>query len=218
MSVKFGTKSFRKLFLLRFTRELIMNSSSSQVFKLQKILEEEGIGKEPGKQIKEKIQEVIKAKEMEVSILSKRRDEIEKGKIPFIKRKSFPFESFKEVRLTIPETRLPPRFDYLRPVPMEHKVDLGKLNPLLSDPFVKIIECNGANENIIVKGNMGEKKTGIILDKEEINNLINIFSKETRIPIQEGIYKVVLGRLIFLAIISEVVGSKFIIKKMAFRR
>jgi len=61
---------------------------------------------------------------------------------------------------------------------------------------------------------MGIKKTGIILDKEEIDNIIQRFSRETKIPVQEGIFKVVAGRLIFLAIISEIVGSKFTIKKM----
>ncbi len=136
--------------------------------------------------------------------------------MPPVQRKSFAFEP--KSRLTIPETRLPPHFDYLKPVPTEHKINLGKLNPLLNDQFVKIIECNGADKNIVVKGNMGEKQTAIVLNKEEIDDLIDFFSKETKIPVQEGVYKVVLGNLIFLAIISKVVGSKFIIKKMVARR
>jgi hypothetical protein len=65
-----------------------------------------------------------------------------------------------------------------------------------------------------VQGAMGTKKTGIVLSKEEIDETVQRFSRETRIPIQEGIFKVVVGNLIFLAIISEIVGSKFIIKKM----
>ena len=91
---------------------------------------------------------------------------------------------------------------------------LGKIDPLIEDPFVKIIECEGAGKYLIVKGKMGEKQTGIILNKNEIDEVIHKFEIETKIPAQEGIYKVVLGRLVFLAIISEVVGSKFIIRKM----
>ena len=45
--------------------------------------------------------------------------------------------------LRIPEIRLPPRLQYLRPRPTELEIDLAKLNPLVKDQAVKIIECNG---------------------------------------------------------------------------
>lgn len=101
---------------------------------------------------------------------------------------------------------------------MNKEIDLGKINPLIRDFMVKTIECYGAGENLVVQGNMGTKKTGIILTKEEIEDIIQRFSKETKIPAQEGIFKVVAGRLIFLAIISSIVGSKFIIKKMLYEQ
>lgn len=123
-------------------------------------------------------------------------------------------ESFKELKIVIPETRFPSHIQYIKPVPVNKEIDLGKLNPLIADRFVKIIECYGPNENLFVKGNMGVKKTGINLTDEEIKNIINKFSEETRIPVNEGIFKVALGRLMFSAIISETVGSKFIISKI----
>jgi hypothetical protein len=61
---------------------------------------------------------------------------------------------------------------------------------------------------------MGEQKTEIKLNKKEIDDVINKFSELTKIPVSEGIYKVVFGKLILLAVISDVVGSKFLIKKM----
>ena len=94
-------------------------------------------------------------------------------------------------------------------------IDLGKLHPLIRDPLVKVIECNGPDEKIIVIGAMGRKNTKIILTKEEINNTINKFSEAAKIPVHEGVFKVVFGTLIFSAMISEVVSSKFLIRKMA---
>jgi hypothetical protein len=133
---------------------------------------------------------------------------------PLVAPKNAPHSFPLRIRLSIPESRFPAHIQYVKPIPTEKEIELGKINPLIGDYKVKTIECYGPGENIIVQGDMGTKKTGIILDKEEIDNIIQRVSRETKIPIQEGIFKVVSGRLIFLAIISEIVGSKFIIKKM----
>jgi hypothetical protein len=229
---------FKKFFLLEFTKQLIRHSSSTDIFKLETILEKEK--KEIIEGAKEKIKERIKSREEET--LTKFR-EIEEGKIP--ERRSIvhapigmfesqdvrnnPFKDAfknknisiknnynpnKQVKLYIPDSKFPLHIQYIKPVPVNKDIELGKLNPLLNDPMVKIIECYGQGENVIVQGGMGTKKTGIILDKEEIDNIIQRFSRETKIPAQEGVFKVVAGRLIFLAIVSEAIGSKFIIKKM----
>ena len=63
---------------------------------------------------------------------------------------------------------------------------------------------------------MGTKRTNIILSKEDISDVIKKFSETTKIPLQEGIFRVAIGKLILSAIISEVIGSKFIIKKMMY--
>jgi hypothetical protein len=131
-----------------------------------------------------------------------------------ISRNNYFKNQSKKIGLSIPESKFPPHLQYIQPVPMNKEIELGKINPLINDQMVKIIECYGPGENIVVQGNMGIKRTGIILDKEDINNIIERFSKETKIPAQEGIFKVVVGKLIFMAIISNVISSKFIIKKM----
>lgn len=131
--------------------------------------------------------------------------------------KNIPYQDpFRKIELWMPDVNLPPHIQYLKPVPINKSIDLGKLNPLINNPMVKRIECYGANENIGVKGGMGAKKTAIVLTKEEIEDIINRFSKETKIPVQEGIYKVVSGRLVLLAVISSVAGIKFTINKMSF--
>ena len=90
-----------------------------------------------------------------------------------------------------------------------------KLNPLIKDPAVRTIEVN-PDEKVIVTGTMGTKPTSIILSKEDIDKIIKKFSETAKIPVYEGIFRVVVGKLILSAIISDVVGSKFIIKKMMY--
>lgn len=210
---------FKKRFLLEFTRQLILNSAPLEVLKLREIIKEDYSRKkiEQRDEIKEKVKEALNPDDVyEKSNMPKESfSGIEKSWAkPNIKRKSFPFETFKSVRLTIPETNLPERLRYLMPSPVNQDIDLGKLSPLIKDHFVRTIECRGPNSNILVTGKMGEKKTSIILDNNEINEIIQIFSQASKIPVQEGIYKVAVGRLIFMAIISDIVGSRFIIKKM----
>lgn len=117
--------------------------------------------------------------------------------------------------LRIPAPRLPKRFSYLRPTPKNVNIELGKLNSLINDPGVRAIECQGPNTGIFVSGSMGRKKTNIVLSNDEINQIIDKFSEETKIPAGEGVYRVVAGNLIFSAVISSVTNKRFIIRKMA---
>ena len=117
--------------------------------------------------------------------------------------------------LKIPETKLPPQFAYLRPYATNKiELDLGELNPFLADSAVNAIESNGPDKAVIVKGAMGTKPTNVILSEEEIENIIQVFSKKSKIPANEGAVKIVLGKYELSAIISEETGSKFIIKKL----
>ncbi len=118
--------------------------------------------------------------------------------------------------LRVPETRLPPQFAYLKPTAaVEIELNLGKLNPFLYDPAVNVIESNGPEQAIMVKGRMGTKPTNIILSKEEIDQIIQIFSKKSKIPAGEGAVKIALGKYILSAIVSEEAGSRFIIQKLS---
>jgi hypothetical protein len=121
----------------------------------------------------------------------------------------------RPARLFIPETRMPQSLDYLKPAFVENKTttDWQKLNPLIKDNAVRTIEVT-PDEKIIVSGSMGERTTNIILNNEEVNEIINKFSYVSRIPVSEGVYKVVVENLIFFAVISGVVGSRFVIQKI----
>jgi len=233
--LKQTSKNFKKFFLLEFTKELVRSTDIYKELRIKKevkaVIHKELIKQEPPQKEllkKDVLREVVKEK---IKRDSKRTSQLKKEEtLPEnfysltkpIKRQGpikpsplrDPFLYTIPAPLKIPEPRLPETVQYLRPIPTTRTIDLGKLNPLIRDPFVKIIECNGPNEKIIVMGRMGRKSTKIILTKEEINNIINKFSEAGKIPVHEGVFKVVFGRLIFSAIISEVIGSKFIIRKM----
>jgi|TARA_Y100000294_G_C8507895_1_gene317485 hypothetical protein len=227
--------SQKEIILLQFTNELIKHSAEGEVFKLKNILEKES--KERERNIKKQKlgfltnspnlgqskKELIEIKKItpEEEIKSELKDfssSIYKPNEAGISNKPLrhPIKKMSLSPIIVPKSKLPPRLQYLKPTPTDFEIDLEKLNPLIKDPLVKEIECIGVNKNIIVSGMMGRKKTDIILNREEVEQIIKIFSETAKIPIHEGVFKVVLGKLILSAVISNIIGSKFIIKKMIY--
>ena len=203
----------RQFILQEFIIEILKELESQRKEKLDEKIEETLNPSLKTKELEEEIEKPFP--KIETKFIQKTRLIQEpKKNIPPPRIKRFSKTSLGNLR--IPETRLPSRLQYLKPTPTKAEIDLGDLNPLLKDPAVKIIECDGAGKRIIVKGTMGIKPTAITLEKDEINEVIKKFSETTKIPIQEGIYKVVFGNLIFSSIFSEVISSKFIIRKMSY--
>lgn len=212
----------RELFLLLFTKEILKNSMGGMLH-LRKVIESEEKNRPQIKQTKSQIKTedrtpLIKSilsqepkPNEELSVLAPVRIKPHRKEIS-----GKPQEVFKYPPLKIPEPKLPVEFQYLRPIPTRKEIDLGKLNPLINDPAVQIIECEGPDKPIIVSGAMGRKPTPIILSNEDIEDIISKFSSASKIPVDVGVFKVVVGRLIFSAIISDVVPSRFIIRKMKF--
>ena len=115
-----------------------------------------------------------------------------------------------------PETKMP--INYPIPPPTTGEIDLGKINLLAKDTRVESIECQGPNKNILVKKNGLLQRTNISLTETEINKIIKNFSEKTRIPLIGGAFKAAFGNLIITAVISEYVGSRFILqRKRAFQ-
>lgn len=193
------SEDFRTFFLLSFTEELIKNSSQG-IYELEGIL---------GQKIKEKQEYPLTNQEFK-EVLSKKFDNFSKLKSAEAK----PIFRMPRV-LRIPEPRIPERFSYLRPIPTNKQIDLGRLNVLINDPKVEMIECNGADINLFVTGRMGRKTTRIALSIDEIRQILQKFSESAKIPLYEGVLKLVVGRLILSAINSNIVDPKFIIRKMA---
>ena len=124
---------------------------------------------------------------------------------------------YKEFNQSHNKLPLPQALKEIRPVPEKKEIDLERLNTFINDDSIKEIECQGEDVPIILRGNKGNKKTNIFLTSGEIDTVINEFSQKTKIPAQQGIYKVLYGNLSFVAIISNIGNTKFLIRKIPIR-
>ncbi len=228
------SKDFRASFLLRLTKELIENTEAYRSLKIKEELmgfitkeKSKTTAKSPAaeprikkREIKELVREKIKKESEKISEMGKdgllsepmiasrpmgkildKKKEVHIKKIP-------PF-------LRIPEPALPKTVSYLKPVPTSEEINLARLNVLIRDPLVKIIECNGPGENVLVIGMMGRKSSSIKLSPGEIEEIVGKFAATSRIPVNEGLFKAAVGNLVISAVISETVGIKFIIRKIS---
>jgi len=90
----------------------------------------------------------------------------------------------------------------------------GKIIPLLNDPSVTTIECDGKKKDIMVVRAGQRQRTRIVLQDEEIMNILDKVAEETHIPLIEGIFRASLPEFSVSAVVSKVVGSRFVIKKV----
>jgi len=201
------SEEFKQFFLLAFTKELIINSIADEFKRLevQEKIEKEILKKRTKEIIKEHDQALKLSPEKQLKAMTQFKP------LP----KPFKIKKVAPRKLIIPQTKFPQRLQYIQPTASiaPVKIDLGKLDPFIKDPGVQIIECDGPDVKIILK-TPAEKPTNVTLTKEEIDQVIKKFSEISKIPIQEGIFRVAVGNLLLSAIISGVIGSKFIIKKM----
>ncbi len=219
----------RTLFIKLFTQELIVNSKSkTEEIKAEGINIEKPQIAETEKKV-EKISEMIKPIEREKFIpsipkfeprrtspviapaptkpyvLSKPAGPLRPVTKPLEAQKQPPaLPSADSSRFTMPISTLPK---------IEGEISLGKLNIFLSDNAVTEIECPGPDKFILVKKIGQINLTKITLSQEEINEIIKSFSENARIPVISGIFKTSVKNLTLTAIISEFVGSRFILYK-----
>ncbi|OIO41442.1 hypothetical protein COX97_03330 [Candidatus Pacearchaeota archaeon CG_4_10_14_0_2_um_filter_05_32_18] len=176
-------------FLREFTKELVMNSLPQEY--------------------KEKKAEVEKIN----SILLKKNEEDDM--IPSI------FEPVKGTQAIPAIQRIP----LTKENPIEQKIYeiedvkkegffLGKITPMVLDPRVVTIECPAPGRFVIVKTPTKKLSTNITLTKENIDEIINSFSAESRIPRLGGIFKAIVNNMLITAIDSHIGGPRFIINKI----
>jgi len=100
----------------------------------------------------------------------------------------------------------------LTKVPAKPLVTFGKLDILLNDPAMQILECPGPGKRINIKKYGNVEQTDITLTQDEISDIIDKFSKQTNLPLTQ-VFKAKIQNLEITAFISPVVGSKFMIVK-----
>jgi len=127
-------------------------------------------------------------------------------------------EPIKPLALEAPKQNSPsqnPNIASITPTiqPMPQGFTLGKLDALLKDPAVMSIECPGPGKLVLVKTLGRVSPTQISLNENEIKDILETSSQLSRIPLLEGVFKAALGNLVITAVISDFVGSRFIINK-----
>ncbi len=188
-------RNIRELFLKAFTLELIKNS----ILQIPKSrIEFQPILVTPISLVQKRELEAQAPTELQKSILDRAITRMKPS-------------SIKE------EPRLPiqPRFLQVSPqAALPEKFNIAKLEILLHDPRVTIIECPGSDKLVLARTSGRTNVTRISLTSQDIQDIIHQFSQEARIPIISGLFKAAVGNLILTAVISELVGTRFIITKV----
>ena len=96
---------------------------------------------------------------------------------------------------------------------MGNVVNPEKINFLIDDEKINAVECVGPGKPVLARTFEGVKTTNVSLNEKEIGEIINRFSEQSKIPVEEGTFKAVVGNLMITAVVSDLVGSRFIITK-----
>jgi len=89
----------------------------------------------------------------------------------------------------------------------------GKIIPLLNDPRVTLIECLGPNQPLGIMI-MGRKQlTRIVLNASEVKGVLEQAADSAHVPLLDGVFRASVDNFAIKAIVSDVVGSRFIISK-----
>ncbi len=118
---------------------------------------------------------------------------------------------FPEPKIPLPNSTLVSRESTISP-----NIDLNKLNPLIADKTISVIQCDGANLPIKITKQKIIQRTRITLNEDEIKAVIKKFADRANQIMTEPIFKTQIGNLSITAIISTFAGSKFVISKIYF--
>ena len=203
---------YRSLFLKEFTKELILNIDKIDLGKEGNIENFDEISERIRKEILEQIEreyEYNKIKNQEIVPKST----IKIKPLPTIKESLKPLT--KDYMKTIPNKVIPKPTIQQPPIKFNSTDEIiYEIKKIFNDPRVTGVECSGKDQFLLVKTATKVMSTKIKLTEEEIREVIYKFSKDTKIPIINGILNATKDNLLISAIISDVAGSKFLIKKV----
>jgi len=91
---------------------------------------------------------------------------------------------------------------------------MEKIKRFLDDSLITEVECPGPGKFLLIHMGLNTKSTEILLDKSEVESVLNYFSKKSCIPRTGGIFKVIINNLVINAIDSDFGGKRFIITKI----
>jgi len=204
-------EEIRALFLSEFTKMLIFSSMPSLFETFEKTIAQGEVRQEL--QIEEKKQEEIELAEPSIHIMqeSSKQAVVQPQQIQQISQRVQP--KFQAV----PVQRVQP-VGVQKTMPVQQLVradgmGMSILLPLINDPSITAIECIEAGKPLMIARRGLRQPTNIVLTNDEIKSIMDEVSAKTKIPLLPGIFKVAYLNLIVTAIISEYIGTRFIIQK-----
>ena len=218
MSKKSEKNNIGEIFLKNFVKAIINNAPKPQTQITEQIVETELI-----KEISPSKKEMIQSPKIEYNPIP--------VPIPSSQPQKRIILPSRELKLVGPQASMvsssiyttkeikgTPQTLQIKPVADANKdfreLGLGKITPIILDPAVSSIECPGPNKPILVNKSGAIQTTNTILNSEEISNIMKEISLKTKIPLISGVFKAALGNVIVTALISEFVGTRFIIQKI----
>jgi hypothetical protein len=201
----------RIIFLNRFVKESLINLSEKE--RIKDRVELEKLRQKLTPESPEKVfRQMIKSESSE----EKRKQVLYRKTIP----KSFatkPVVQKPIKQIQKPQTKpqnIPPQLLLAQTPKTSGESGMKKIEPLLKDISVLSIECSGPEKNLLLKRNNQTNIARITLTQSDINDIVDDFSKKAMIPVVGGILKAAVGNTVISAVISEFVGSRFIITKI----
>tara|TARA_Y100000310_G_scaffold339655_1_gene432975 strand:+ start:2829 stop:3521 length:693 start_codon:yes stop_codon:yes gene_type:complete len=91
--------------------------------------------------------------------------------------------------------------------------DYGKITLLLNDHSVSSIECPGPDEPLTVIRAGQRQFTKITLNQKELRDLFEEIAEKAKIPLMDGVFRAAVENFSISGVISEMIGSRFVIKK-----
>ena len=220
----------RFLFIREFTKQLIINSKpKEEILQTREIREAVPVFQKPKElevpipsYLQKPVQKIFQTQQMPVNqtIRMPPQMPIKKPQLPKtqanqgmtlsildsepgkLSGKTFPTQELNGAEITPAIEKVPQGFN------------LGKIDFLARDPKVNAVECLGPDKFVIVRVFGKINSTKIKLNQQEIQGIIQRFSKATKIPIISGLFKAAVGNLVITAVISDIVGSRFIITRV----
>jgi len=99
------------------------------------------------------------------------------------------------------------------PARLKEAITLARIEQLLADPAVLSVECTSPGRPLLINRGGAIQTTALTLSPEEVSNIMQEISDRTRIPLTSGLFKAFFGNYIITAVMSELVGTRFIIQK-----
>jgi hypothetical protein len=210
----------RKIFLQQFVQELLWHTAQRTQISTEEREQETSVQKNIPETMDEKSSE---------STLKRSTRPIPSTKLPINKTnipqphsplllsgKSMASLPYKVPTIMLRQRAPPPKV-YLAPPTESWLVDiksLSRIQPLISDPTITSIECPGPGLPIMIARGTYVQSTPAHFTTEEVKKIVQEVSERTKIPLDaSGIFKAAIGNIIITAVISEFVGTRFIIQK-----